>query len=136
MLLILLASEFTAIRSCDILSGTCVSSLMSHVSCVDKVVIMQIYSEEDRSKMPLELGTALSIEREPVNDPEIRTQALEAIYLIILQVNLNVQNIVWLLIKWLHLYFIYIMIGSYSRVFDMISRNFNIESSIDLLSLH
>lgn len=45
----------------------------------------KIYSEEDRSKMPLELGTALSIEREPVNDPEIRTQTLEAIYLIILQ---------------------------------------------------
>lgn len=45
----------------------------------------KIYSEEDRSKMPLELGTALLIEREPVNDPEIRIQALEAIYLIILQ---------------------------------------------------
>jgi len=39
--------------------------------------------------MPLELGTALSIDREPVNDPEIRIQALEAIYLIILQVNLD-----------------------------------------------
>jgi len=51
---------------------------------------MQIYSEQDRSKMPLELGTALSIERELVNDPEIRIQALEAIYLIILQVNLEV----------------------------------------------
>lgn len=48
---------------------------------------MQIYSDVDRSKMPLELGTALSIEREPVSDPEIRTQALEAIYLISLQVN-------------------------------------------------
>ncbi|XP_027347035.1 protein HGH1 homolog [Abrus precatorius] len=45
----------------------------------------KIYSEQDRSKMPLELGTALSIEREPVNDPEIRIQALEAIYLISLQ---------------------------------------------------
>ncbi|RDY10338.1 Protein HGH1-like protein [Mucuna pruriens] len=44
----------------------------------------KIYSEQDRSKMPLELGTALSIEREPVSDPEIRIQALEAIYLIIL----------------------------------------------------
>ncbi|KAK7275381.1 hypothetical protein RIF29_16497 [Crotalaria pallida] len=39
------------------------------------------------SKMPLELGSALSIDREPVNDPEIRTQALEAIYLISLQVR-------------------------------------------------
>ncbi|TKY58849.1 HGH1-like protein [Spatholobus suberectus] len=45
----------------------------------------KIYSEQDRSKMPLELGTALSIERESVIDPEIRIQALEAIYLIILQ---------------------------------------------------
>ncbi|XP_014510634.1 protein HGH1 homolog [Vigna radiata var. radiata] len=45
----------------------------------------KIYSEQDRSKMPLELGSALSIDREPVNDPEIRIQALEAIYLIILQ---------------------------------------------------
>lgn len=46
----------------------------------------KIYGEEDTSKMPLELGTALSIEREPVSDPEIRIQALEAIYLISLQV--------------------------------------------------
>ncbi|KAL2344567.1 hypothetical protein Fmac_005852 [Flemingia macrophylla] len=45
----------------------------------------KIYSEQDRLKMPLELGTSLSIEREPVNNPEIRTQALEAIYLIVLQ---------------------------------------------------
>ncbi|KAK6931222.1 Protein HGH1 N-terminal [Dillenia turbinata] len=45
----------------------------------------KIYSEEDTSKMPLELGTALSIEREAIVDPEIRVQALEAIYLISLQ---------------------------------------------------
>ncbi|XVF85937.1 hypothetical protein PTKIN_Ptkin17bG0157900 [Pterospermum kingtungense] len=45
----------------------------------------KIYSEEDTSKMPLELGSALSIEREPVKDPAIRVQALEAIYLIALQ---------------------------------------------------
>ncbi|XP_021890523.1 protein HGH1 homolog [Carica papaya] len=45
----------------------------------------KIYSEQDTSKMPLELASALSIEREPVNDPEIRVQALEAIYLITLQ---------------------------------------------------
>lgn len=37
--------------------------------------------------MPLELGTVLSIEREPVLDPEIRVQALETIYLISLQVK-------------------------------------------------
>lgn len=37
--------------------------------------------------MPPELGSALSIEREPVTDPDIRVQTLEAIYLIILQVQ-------------------------------------------------
>ncbi|KAI4386374.1 hypothetical protein MLD38_004309 [Melastoma candidum] len=45
----------------------------------------KVYSEQDTAKMPLELGTALSIEREPVADPEIRVQALESIYLIALQ---------------------------------------------------
>ncbi|KAL6350746.1 hypothetical protein AAG906_028213 [Vitis piasezkii] len=34
------------------------------------------------------LGSALSIEREPVGDPEIRVQALESLYLISLQVKL------------------------------------------------
>lgn len=37
--------------------------------------------------MPLELASALSIEREPISDPEIRVQTLEAIYLIVLQVR-------------------------------------------------
>ncbi|KAL5553827.1 hypothetical protein UlMin_041228 [Ulmus minor] len=45
----------------------------------------KIYREEDTSKMPLELSSVLSIEREAVVDPEIRVQALEAIYLIVLQ---------------------------------------------------
>ncbi|KAG6752346.1 hypothetical protein POTOM_044570 [Populus tomentosa] len=45
----------------------------------------KIYSEQDTSKMPLELGSALSIEREPWDDPEIRVEALESIYLIIVQ---------------------------------------------------
>ncbi|KAJ4973392.1 hypothetical protein NE237_006566 [Protea cynaroides] len=45
----------------------------------------KVYSKEDTSKMPLELGSVLSIERESVDDPEIRIQALEAIYLISLQ---------------------------------------------------
>ncbi|KAL5759538.1 hypothetical protein ACOSQ2_018376 [Xanthoceras sorbifolium] len=45
----------------------------------------KVYSEQDISKMPLELGSALKIEREPVDDPEIRVQALESIYLITLQ---------------------------------------------------
>lgn len=45
----------------------------------------KVYNEADTSKMPLELASPLSIEREPVADPEIRAQALEAIYLIVLQ---------------------------------------------------
>ncbi|KAL0408686.1 UNVERIFIED_CONTAM: protein HGH1 [Sesamum radiatum] len=45
----------------------------------------KIYSEQDTSKMPLELGSALSIERETVSDPAIRAQALDAIYLLVLQ---------------------------------------------------
>lgn len=56
-------------------------------SSTDMVNGPQIYSQQDRSKMPLELSSALSIEREPVDDPEIRAQALEAIYMITLQVN-------------------------------------------------
>nr|KAJ0197948.1 hypothetical protein LSAT_V11C700343370 [Lactuca sativa] len=44
----------------------------------------KVYNEQDTSKMPLELGSALSIEREPATDTEIRIQALEAVYLIIL----------------------------------------------------
>ncbi|XP_022157091.1 protein HGH1 homolog isoform X2 [Momordica charantia] len=45
----------------------------------------KVYKEEDTSKMPLELGSALSIEREQTGDPEIRVQVLEAIYMITLQ---------------------------------------------------
>ncbi|XP_068637219.1 uncharacterized protein [Aristolochia californica] len=43
------------------------------------------YSIEDTSKMPLELANALSHEREAVDDPEIRVQALESLYLICVQ---------------------------------------------------
>lgn len=49
--------------------------------------LVQIYSEQDTAKMPLELGSALSIEREAVTDPDIRVQALDAIYLLALQVK-------------------------------------------------
>ncbi|KAK1376482.1 DUF383 domain-containing protein [Heracleum sosnowskyi] len=45
----------------------------------------KVYSEQDTSKMPLELGSTLLIEREPVDDPELRVEALEAIYLIAVQ---------------------------------------------------
>lgn len=49
-------------------------------------MMQQIYSEEDRSKMPPELSNALSHEREVAEDPEIRQQSLEAIYMISMQV--------------------------------------------------
>ncbi|XP_073032435.1 uncharacterized protein [Primulina eburnea] len=45
----------------------------------------KIYSEQDISKMPPELGSALSIERETVANPDIRVQTLDSIYLINLQ---------------------------------------------------
>ncbi|XP_021722907.1 protein HGH1 homolog isoform X2 [Chenopodium quinoa] len=45
----------------------------------------KVYNQEDTSKMPCELGNALSIERDRVTDVEIRVQTLEAIYLIVLQ---------------------------------------------------
>ena len=63
--------------------------LLYHVHffpCSKQLIFGQIYAEQDTAKMPPELGTALSIDREPVDDPEIRIQALEAIYLIVLQV--------------------------------------------------
>lgn len=63
-----------------------VFDLSSWIRLVIKYVISQVYSQEDTSKMPLEIGNALSHDREPVDDPEIRVQALEAIYLITLQV--------------------------------------------------
>ncbi len=52
---------------------------------------MQAYNKEDTSKMPLELGTPLSYEREPEMDPKVRVEAAEAIYLIALQVYFLVR---------------------------------------------
>eukprot|EP00252_Welwitschia_mirabilis_P006815 TRINITY_DN17715_c0_g1_i2.p1 TRINITY_DN17715_c0_g1~~TRINITY_DN17715_c0_g1_i2.p1 ORF type:complete len:296 (+),score=64.75 TRINITY_DN17715_c0_g1_i2:159-1046(+) len=45
----------------------------------------QAYSEEDRRKMPLELASPLSHERETEKDPEIRIQAAESLYMIAIQ---------------------------------------------------
>ncbi|KAL6505604.1 hypothetical protein OROHE_022983 [Orobanche hederae] len=45
----------------------------------------KIYSKQDTSKMPLELASVLSIQRETVMDPEVRVQTLDAIYLLVLQ---------------------------------------------------
>ncbi|KAL3682274.1 hypothetical protein R1sor_000296 [Riccia sorocarpa] len=43
------------------------------------------YSEEDTAKMPLELATPLSFERAPEEDPQVRIEAADALYLIALQ---------------------------------------------------
>lgn len=45
----------------------------------------QAYSKEDTNKMPLELANPLSHERDPENDPGIRVQAAESLYLIAMQ---------------------------------------------------
>ncbi|KAF3778834.1 HGH1-like protein [Nymphaea thermarum] len=49
------------------------------------VEMQQLYNEADTSKMPPELASALSHEREPIDDPEIRLEAAEAIYMIAVQ---------------------------------------------------
>ncbi|KAL2611071.1 hypothetical protein R1flu_022763 [Riccia fluitans] len=43
------------------------------------------YREEDTSKMPLELATPLSFERDAEEDPQVRIEAADALYLIALQ---------------------------------------------------
>ncbi|BBN16642.1 hypothetical protein MPTK1_7g08110 [Marchantia polymorpha subsp. ruderalis] len=43
------------------------------------------YSEEDTDKMPLELATPLSFERDGEDDPQVRIEAADALYLIALQ---------------------------------------------------
>jgi hypothetical protein len=45
----------------------------------------RVYSEADTAKMPLELATPLSQDREPESDPKVRVEACEAIYLLVLQ---------------------------------------------------
>lgn len=45
----------------------------------------RVYSEVDTAKMPLELATPLSQDREPETDPKVRVEACEAIYLLVLQ---------------------------------------------------
>lgn len=78
------------IRNCCFEADTQLLSLLSLAEYLWPALLLpvagkKIYSEEDRSKMPLELSSALSHEREVVEDSEIRQQALEAIYMIVLQ---------------------------------------------------
>ncbi|GJN20565.1 hypothetical protein PR202_gb07957 [Eleusine coracana subsp. coracana] len=78
------------IRNCCFEADTQIQSLIPLAEYLWPALLLpvagkKIYSEEDRSKMPLELASALSHEREAVEDSEIRQQALEAIYMIVLQ---------------------------------------------------
>ncbi|GMH15308.1 hypothetical protein Nepgr_017149 [Nepenthes gracilis] len=78
------------IRNCCFDAGTQLPNLLLTSEFLWPALLLpvagnKVYRDEDTSKMPPELGSALSIEREPVSDPEIRVQALEAVYLITLQ---------------------------------------------------
>ncbi|WVZ58936.1 hypothetical protein U9M48_009152 [Paspalum notatum var. saurae] len=78
------------IRNCCFEADTQLQSLLSLAEYLWPALLLpvagkKIYNEEDRSKMPLELSSALSHEREAVEDSGIRQQALEAIYMIVLQ---------------------------------------------------
>jgi len=78
------------IRNCCFEADTQLQNLLSLAEYLWPALLLpvagkKIYSEEDRSKMPLELSSALSHEREAVEDSEIRQQTLEAIYMIVLQ---------------------------------------------------
>lgn len=66
--------------------------------------------------MPLELGSALSIERETVEDPEIRIEALEAIYLIALQVKaMSFLEVTWINLEF-HLLLVFLAVPPESQV--------------------
>ncbi|CAM0946934.1 unnamed protein product [Alopecurus aequalis] len=78
------------IRNCCFEADTQIQNLLSIAEYLWPALLLpvagkKIYSEEDRSKMPLELASALSHEREAVDDSEIRERALEAIYMIVMQ---------------------------------------------------
>lgn len=76
------------LQSLDVIFNSFIPFLFfSYSFAIDLATCAQIYNEQDVSKMPPELGSALSIEHEPVTDPEIRILALEAIYLIASQVR-------------------------------------------------
>ncbi|EEE50934.1 hypothetical protein OsJ_31470 [Oryza sativa Japonica Group] len=80
----------STIRNCCFEADTQIQNLLSLAEYIWPALLLpvagkKIYSEEDRSKMPPELANALSHEREAVENSEIRQQALEAIYMIVLQ---------------------------------------------------
>uniref|UniRef100_A0A0E0EXL9 Protein HGH1 homolog n=1 Tax=Oryza meridionalis TaxID=40149 RepID=A0A0E0EXL9_9ORYZ len=80
----------STVRNCCFEADTQIQNLLSLAEYIWPALLLpvagkKIYSEEDRSKMPPELANALSHEREAVENSEIRQQALEAIYMIVLQ---------------------------------------------------
>ncbi|KAL5223722.1 hypothetical protein ABZP36_010361 [Zizania latifolia] len=85
------------IRNCCFEADTQIQKLLSIAEYLWPALVLpvagkKIYGEEDILKMPPELANALSHEREAVENSEIRQQALEAIYMIVMQVNLTLQD--------------------------------------------
>ncbi|CAK9236061.1 unnamed protein product [Sphagnum jensenii] len=79
-----------AVRNCCFEAETELPSLLLASQFLWPALLLPLagkraYNKEDTSKMPLELATPLSYEREPEMDPKVRVEAAEAIYLIALQ---------------------------------------------------
>ncbi|XP_040383865.1 protein HGH1 homolog [Oryza brachyantha] len=80
----------STIRNCCFEADTQIQNLLPLAEYIWPALLLpvagkKIYGEDDRSKMPPELANVLSHEREAVENSEIRQQALEAIYMIVLQ---------------------------------------------------
>ncbi|KAG8044671.1 hypothetical protein GUJ93_ZPchr1248g44 [Zizania palustris] len=78
------------IRNCCFEADTQIQKLLSIAEYLWPALVLpvagkKIYGEEDILKMPPKLANALSHERETVENSEIRQQALEAIYMIVMQ---------------------------------------------------
>eukprot|EP00249_Psilotum_nudum_P003398 c16789_g1_i1 orf=254-1255(+) len=75
------------LRNCSFEAGTQLPSLLSISQFLWPALFLplagrQAYATEDTSKMPLELASPLSHEREPESDKQVRIEAAEALYLI------------------------------------------------------
>lgn len=78
------------VRNCCFEAGSDLSSLLITSQFLWPALLLplagkQVYSKEDMLKMPAELASPLSHERETEIDPRIRIEAAEALYLIALQ---------------------------------------------------
>lgn len=78
------------VRNCCFDAGTQLPSLLLASEFLWPALLLplagkRVYSEADTAKMPLELATPLSQDREPESDSKVRVEACEAIYLLVLQ---------------------------------------------------